>query len=218
MAKKEKEGKKAAPKKIIKKKRVTVKKKKLVYTLVAPQEFNNIVIGKTFAKDPKALIGRTILVSMKDLTGKIRQRNRSIKFIVTDVKGENAHTEIYEQTLSRNYLRRLTRRQRSKIDVIQDVVTKDRKKVRLKTVAFTGYKITKLQQTLIRKAIIDSNSREARKMSYIYLMQAIIEGKLSNAALGPSKKIAPIRKIEIRNTKASRDAVSRAEAPETKNE
>ena len=44
-------------------------------------------------------------------------------------------------------------------------------------------------------------------------MQAIIEGKLNSAALPAGKKIAPIRKIEVRNTKISKETLPAAPKP-----
>src|SRR3989338_6499429 len=108
------------------------KKAKQEYYIVAPEYFNSVNIGVTLAKDPKDLLGRTTVLNMRDLTGKLNLQGTRIKFYVTDVKGNKANTVVAEQEVSPAVLKRMTRRRRSKIEVIQDVVTKDSQKVRVK--------------------------------------------------------------------------------------
>lgn len=47
-------------------------KSKVWYPVIAPDMFNRVQIGETLADEPEKLIGRTIEVTLQDLTGTSR--------------------------------------------------------------------------------------------------------------------------------------------------
>ena len=173
------------------------KKAKQEYYIVAPEYFNSVNIGVTLAKDPKDLLGRTTVLN---LTGKLTLQGTRIKFYVTDVKGDKANTTVSEQEVAPSVIKRLTRRRRSKIEVVEDVSTKDSQVVRVKTDVFTAKRATTTQRTAIRNALSLEVKNVAKEKQYSDFIQEVAYGKLSTQLLGSCRKVAPVKRIEVRKT------------------
>ena len=130
---------KAKPK--AKKKTVDKWKKKIWYTLYAPAYFDSKPLGETIAEKPEMVQDRIIIVGARELSP-AKKASATISFKVREVKGNKAYTEPILHQVSPDYIRRLVRRRASKIECVQDVVTKDNVKVRVKTLALTVRKAT----------------------------------------------------------------------------
>ena len=182
----------------VKRKKTVKGKKKYKYTILAPPEFNNAMLGTTLATEPEKVLGRTVLVSMKDLTGKLNMQKKFVKFMVSEVKGNTAYTIPYEHHLDKTYLKRLTRPRRSKVEVVQDLKTKDNVLVRMKTNIFTVRRISTEQKTALIKETERILKQEALKKTYNTWAQDVVYGAASNAVFKNCKKIVPIRRAEVR--------------------
>jgi small subunit ribosomal protein S3Ae len=111
------------------------------YKIQAPMMFNQAVLGETPSSDATSLIGRTTEVTVHDLTGDFSKMHVKLRFRVNDVRGLEAHTVFIGQDLTSDYIRRLTRRKKTKTDHVIDVVTKDSYKVRIKPMSITDKRI-----------------------------------------------------------------------------
>ena len=95
------------------------------YKIHAPRMFNEAEIGETPSADPEFVIGRTVEVTVQDLTGDFSKMHIKLKFKVSSVDGHDAKTEFTGHDLTSDYVRRLTRRKKTKTDHVVDIVTKD---------------------------------------------------------------------------------------------
>ena len=100
-------------------------KSKNWYNVLAPPSFDNVTIADTLADNPENLINRVTGVSLQDLTNDFRKSHITLFFRINKVKESNAYTEFIGHTLTSDYLRRMIRRRRSKIDGVYDVTTRD---------------------------------------------------------------------------------------------
>ena len=205
-----------------KKVRSASKKKKLEFEIVAPSYFNSVTLGRTTGKDAKSVLGRTVLVSMRDLTGKPQMGGVFARFYVVDVKGDRAHTILKEHEVSPSMIKRQTRRKRSKVEVVHDFSTRDGMRVRMKTDVFTNRRASSAQQTALRKVVVDHLSSLSQSKGYADVMQEVVYGKAAMALNEACKKLMPIRRVEIRKTElqtvpkfgSSPEAVAEAPAAE----
>ncbi|MBR9706960.1 MAG: 30S ribosomal protein S3ae [Candidatus Diapherotrites archaeon] len=207
MSKKKRERKKAkdAAKKAAMPKRKLVKKapskkKKIEFTLVAPKLFHEKELGTTVAKDPAHVIGRSIFTSMRDITGKMNMQNVLVRFMAQSVRGNKIPTFLYETELNRGYLRRLTRRKRSRVESVVDIVTRDKQKVRVKINVFTVRRITTSQKSAVRKIATAQMRLAASSLLYDDFMAQVIFGKINLEVSKRCKIIAPIKRVEVRKT------------------
>mgnify|MGYP000610232714 CR=1 FL=1 len=184
-----------------KKKKIDTWKTKKWYTIVAPPSFNEKELGETPASNPERLIGRSINVTLAELTEKRAQQYVGLKFKITEVKGEKALTSIQGHELQRGYVGRQTRRMKTLITVIFKIVTKDGKKLQVQVIAFGKERSDKAQEKNIRKMIIEAVEKKAKKTTFEKLFQEIVFGKLSAELFAEVKKVFPLTRVEVTKTK-----------------
>src|SRR5437879_9654168 len=105
------------------------------YNLLAPEMFNKQVLGETVADESGKIVGRITEVTVQDLTGDFSKMHIKLHFKVQHVQGQDALTQFVGHAMTSDYVRRLTRRKRTRTDGTFDVTTKDAWKVRVKPMA-----------------------------------------------------------------------------------
>jgi small subunit ribosomal protein S3Ae len=173
------------------------KKGKRWYSILAPEQFDRAELGETFADETEQIVGRTIQVTLGELTGDAGANNTKLTFKITDVGSDSAYTEFVQHELTRDYLRSLVRRGASKVAANITVLTKDDYRVQLQPVAFTTKKADKSQEKAIRKVMTDIVEDAAVDRTFADLVDSIVEGRLSSAIYGEAKTIYPLRRVEI---------------------
>jgi small subunit ribosomal protein S3Ae len=168
------------------------------YDLIAPEQFDRTELGSTFADEPDKIRGRTVEVTLGDITGDQGENNTKLTFKITDVSSDAAYTEFIKHELARDYVRSLVRRGASKVDVAVTVLTTDDYRVQLQPVAFTTKKADRNQEKAIRRVMIDLVEEAAAERTFDELVDSVIEGRLSSAIYGEAKTIYPLRRVEVR--------------------
>jgi small subunit ribosomal protein S3Ae len=173
------------------------KRGKRWYTLIAPEQFDRTELGETMADEPEKVYGRTIEVTLGDLTDDQGANNTKLTFKVNDVSSDAAYTEFIKHELTRDYLRSLVRRGASKIEANVTALTTDDYRVQVQPVAFTTKKADRSQEQAIRRVMIDLVEEAIEDRTYESLVESITEGRLSSAIYGDAKSIYPLRRVEI---------------------
>ncbi|HJX04797.1 MAG TPA: 30S ribosomal protein S3ae, partial [Thermoplasmata archaeon] len=101
------------------------------YKVYAPEMFSKMQLGETPADSPDGVMGRIMEATVQDLTGDFSKMHIKLKFKVHDIRGLDAYTTFYGHDLTSDYVRRLTRRKRTKTDAVANVTTKDGWKIRV---------------------------------------------------------------------------------------
>jgi small subunit ribosomal protein S3Ae len=170
------------------------------YAIYAPEMFSSQLLGETLADAPEKLIGRVCEATVHDLTGDFSRMHIKLKFGIHDIRGSNAYTKFIGHELTNDYVRRLTRRKRSKIDASFSVLTKDNFKVQIKPMAVAEKRIQSAQQTQIREFMNEVLKKNAAAMTLNEFVNKLISGELSKNIVVAVKAIYPMKKIEIRKT------------------
>lgn len=176
-------------------------REKVWYQILAPDYFENKVIGETPASAPELLIGRTVEPTLYDLTGNFDQIHVKIRFKITEVVGQQAHTVFHGHEWSSDYLRGLVRRGTSRIDWIGPILTKDDYLMRISVIVFTTSRSKTSQEHAVRKEIEKVIRAHAKKHTFNELVQKVILGDLASEVFEKVKKIVPIRQCETRKSK-----------------
>jgi small subunit ribosomal protein S3Ae len=170
------------------------------YKVYAPDMFSRMQLGETPADSPENVMGRITEATVQDLTGDFSKMHIKLKFKVHDVRGFDAHTMFIGHDLTSDYVRRLTRRKRTKTDTVVKIVTKDGWGVVIKPMAVSEQRIQASQETAIRQIMVEEIRRIASGATIGELVRMLIMGDLSKAVSDASKKIVPIKRIEIRKS------------------
>ena len=100
-------------------------KKKTWHTIFAPKEFDRKEVGTTVAEKPQNLVGRTVWISARELSGDPKKSHITMFFRINEVKGNKAYSEAAGHEIKESYLKKFIRRRNSKIETVQFVKTKD---------------------------------------------------------------------------------------------
>ena len=135
------------------------------YKIHAPKMFNEAEIGDTPSADPEFVIGRTVEVTVQDLTGDFSKMHIKLKFKVSETEGMDAKTVFVGHDLTSDYVRRLTRRRKTKTDHVVDFYTKDGFKYRIKTMSIADRRIQSSQEEGMRAIITETLTNMGKEMT-----------------------------------------------------
>jgi small subunit ribosomal protein S3Ae len=172
-------------------------KKKQWYTIVAPKEFDERILGESVSTKPEHLMGRVVKASVRDLAGQIKKQHITLLFKVNDVKGNKAHTEAVGHTVNDSYMRRIVRRRSSKVDVVRDIMLLGGKKLHIKVVAVTNRRARKAQETEIRHLMEAQLDTLSGKKDANNTISDLVFGNITNKINSEIKKIHSIKRIEV---------------------
>ncbi len=174
------------------------------YKLFAPEMFSKMQLGETPSDTPDGVMGRITEATVQDLTGDFSKMHIKLKFKVNNVSGLDAHTMFYGHDLTSDYVRRLTRRKRTKTDAVVDVTTKDGWEIRVKPMGVSEQRIQASQETAIRNIMVDEIKKAAAVVTIGEFVRMLIMGDLAKRVSDASKIIVPIKRIEIRKSEVIR--------------
>ena len=175
-------------------------KAKSWYNILAPSSFDNVTVSETLSDEPNKLMNRISEVSLQDITNDFRKSHIKLFFKIHEIEGNNAHTQYIGHTLTSDYLRRMIRRKRSKIDGVYDVTTRDGAKVRIKPFATTDRRIQNSQRRIIRETMKKTIADQAKSLTLSEFIKAMIDGKTGSEIYKSCKKLYPVKRIEIYKT------------------
>jgi len=170
------------------------------YNLIAPEMFDRQVIGETPAEEPGKVAGRITEVTVQDLTGDFSKMHIKLHFRVQDVRGSEAHTQFVGHDMTSDYIRRLTRRKRTRTDTVVDATTKDGWTVRVKPMAITDRRIQGAKQKAIRAIMRKVIVQAAARATVGELVKGIISGDLAKEIATACKPVQPISRVEVRKS------------------
>lgn len=170
------------------------------YRLLAPEMFNLALIGESPAETPDSIMGRTIEATVQDLTGDFSKMHIKLRFKVHDVRGLDAHTLFVGHDLTSDYVRRQTRRKRSKTDAVVEVTTKDGWKLKVKPMGVSEQRIQSSQRTAIRHIMEEVLTKAASECTIGEFVKKMVDGDLGKMMADRGKTIVPLKRIEIRKS------------------
>jgi small subunit ribosomal protein S3Ae len=174
-----------------------VRKKKWL-PILAPRLFREVVIGEIPLYESGSMLKRSMNVNMMNLTGDPKTQHINVKLRVNEIKEGKGMTEILGYEIMPTSIKRLVRRDRTKIDDSVVVATSDKKNVRIKTLMITNNAVDASVATSIRTRTRNSMARFVARLTYEKLVEEIMTYKLQRYLGGVASKITPIRTSEIR--------------------
>jgi len=174
------------------------------YQILSPSLFNNVPVAETLAETPDSLIGRVTEVSLQDLTNDFRKSHIKLLFTVDKVEQNTAHTQLKGSVLTSDYLRRMIRRRKSRVDGVFEVQTRDGALLRVKPFAIAEKRIQSSQKKLIRNMMNEVISKEGKTKTLNAFIRDCLEGKIGSEIYKHCKIYYPVKRIEINKTEIIR--------------
>ncbi|MFO8110084.1 MAG: 30S ribosomal protein S3ae [Thermoplasmata archaeon] len=176
-------------------------KSKRWYSIVAPDMFKGAKVGETPSADPELLLGRISEISLQDLAGDFSKVHVKVKLRINSIRGGECRTQFHGHGMTSDFVRRLTRRRRSKINPAFDVTTKEGYEIRIKVLSVTNKRINSSIKRSLRNKQMEIISETASKSSLSQLVQKMLFGSLASQIKKECKTIYPLRTVEICKSK-----------------
>jgi small subunit ribosomal protein S3Ae len=184
----------------------TVKDKwrsKKTYKVRGPGIFQHAEIGETIANEPEQILGRTLETTFQELSGggDAAKAHIKLRFQIDRIAGDGfAEARFIGHDLTSDYIRRLARRKRSKIDLAIQVVTQDGVAIILKPVAVGEQRLQANLRAKLRGRMVEVLRAEAQSKPAATFVRDMLQGELTKALAQGVKNLYPLKKIEIRRS------------------
>ena len=175
-------------------------KAKKWYTVVSPKFLNEVEVGEIPATDEKHIVNRIIKIPLKDITKDLSHVYTTIKLRITEIKGKTAYTKFIGHEVSREYIHALVRRRTDALNAVFTVTSRDGIEFKVKAVVLTGTSCSESQKNAVRVKLASVLKAMAHKSDFGMFIYATLFGRTSGEVYRSLKKIAPIKRIEIRKT------------------
>ncbi|MCL5731290.1 MAG: 30S ribosomal protein S3ae [Candidatus Thermoplasmatota archaeon] len=175
-------------------------KEKTWFSILSPAFMGGKEIVKSPAISAEAMIGRKVEVPVSDITGNIKKGNTKAVFRVISCNGTECQTTFDGHYVGDDYIRRLVRRRKDRIDVIVRDVTKDGYNFVVKSVIVVDGKLNFSKIAGIRKNTEQLIRDKIRNLSLGELANYVIGDDITNDIIAVNSHIFPLRKVEIRKT------------------
>lgn len=189
-------------------------KEKNWYTITAPDYLGGKEISLSVGNEPESMVGRKIEVPVSEFTGNFKRANAKMIFKILSCQGSKCSSEFVGHSLSDDYIRRMVRRRKERIDVIKEVKTSDGVELVLKVVIVTDGKLTTSKRSEIRKTVETFLVEKSATMPYGEIAKYVIGDEIYGDIVNVTKDVYPIKKIEVRKSVlASTNPVPKQEIP-----
>lgn len=173
-------------------------RKKKWFPVLAPSLFRERVIGEIPLYESESMLNRGLTVNMMNLTGDPKSQHINVKVRINEVREGKGMTEILGLEIMPSSVKRLVRRDRTKIDDSVVVQTSDKKNVRIKPLLVTNSVVDTSVTKSIRTRVRNNLARFVARLTYEKLVEEILSYKLQKFIGNLACKITPIRTSEIR--------------------
>ncbi len=159
-------------------------------------------LGQTPASEPEKLYGRVIEMARLGVADDIfYDINLKIRFRITNVVGNICGTEFDGHEIAKEQIRSQIRRNRTKIEAIQNVITKDKARLRVSSIVITPMRCGTSTQKVVRKTIVDIVRARAREQSFVEYARNMVNGEIASELKAEVTKIFPTVLVEVRKSK-----------------
>lgn len=176
---------------------LTVKKKKWVQ-IIAPKVFNEQVLGESYVSSVDNLVGRSLSVSLMQLTGEPQKQSVHVHFRITGAKEGKASAEVTAFKMLPSAAKKLVRRKRTKLADSFIVETKDKKLVRIKPLATTRGRVTSSLESALRKIMRSYIALAVSKLDAEGFVRLVVQKKFQSGMAKQMKKIHPMGPCVVR--------------------
>jgi len=178
----------------VKSKAIKRKKKKLWFSVIAPDVFKNLELGETIAYTPSDLVGRNIQFSYSTITNNPRDKNKAFVLKIVRAAENKAYTEPVKILFSSGYISRLTRGSKTKFLFVGKYKTKSNA-LTIKGYVTAGVHIGAGVETQLRKQIDHTLSSKLSKIASEKVFEPNYMESLAKELKSALHKVYPVKGI-----------------------
>lgn len=172
--------------------------KKSWFKIIAPQLFGAGELGETYLSSAESALGRTLRHNLKELTGNVKDQNAYLLFKIDKVQGTTLHTVPLGYELTASSVKRMVKKNTTRLDDCFTSVSKDGKKVAIKSVLITSIKIQRSVGKALKKTLQDTVNEDLHQNDFATFLANLAGGKLRHELRKRLAKIYPLKEAAIR--------------------
>ncbi|MBI2139280.1 hypothetical protein HYU14_00020 [Candidatus Woesearchaeota archaeon] len=172
-------------------------KKKTWVSILAPKSLGSAFVGEVPCTEPGTLVGRNIRANLMVITNDMKKQHINVKIKITAIADNKASTELLGFLVLPSYLRRLVKRGKKRVDFSIIVLSKDGKRVRVKTMIIP---ITSVRGTVGRTVYVKAKEFLVNYFANAEFEPAVHEafqGNLQKLLRDSLHKVYPIKVVEF---------------------
>lgn len=173
-------------------------KKKSWYALIAPPLFGGKEIGETYRTSPEEALGTVLEMNLRELTGDLKDQHAALHFKITRAEGSKLFTEVIGYELTPASVKRLVRKNTSRLDDCFFFQTKDGKPLVVKTLLITLSKTQHSIQAHLRRVTQDFLRKEISAQDFNGLVESLLRRKLPLEFKKILNKVYPLKEAVFR--------------------
>lgn len=175
-------------------------KEKKWYRIMAPSQLGGKEIAMAVSNGAEGLNGRVIELPLSEFSGNFKKSNAKLRFRIVDTIGTKCTTIFIGHAVNDDYVRRMVRRRKERIDIVKTIKTTDSYEFVLKIVAITDNKLTTNKSVELRNKITELVDERTKNMDYFEFARFVIEDESVAEILNGVKDIYPLKKLELRKS------------------
>lgn len=173
-------------------------KKKVWYKIIAPKIFGKKEIGESYLTSPDAAVGRVLKINLRELTGNMKDQHAYVRFKITGVDGSTLQTETIGYELVPAFVKRIVRKNTSRIDDYLTFTTKNGDDVVLKTLIVTSKRTQRSTRKELRVKLAEILGKDIGSADYDTLCSNLVGNKIRFGLKKQLAKVYPLREVTIR--------------------
>ena len=172
--------------------------KKTWYSIIAPKLFNEQVIGEMpVGLEASKNIGRFVSVNLMNLTRDMRKQNTKMVFKINNVTGSKFHTEVIGFEMIPSSIKRMVRRGKRKVNYSFEILTSDKKNVKIKVIIITRGMTYNSSLTDLKKVCKEQVDETASKLTFEKIVSELVSYKFQSTMKRNLQKIYPLKAFEV---------------------
>jgi len=179
-------------------------KKKEVVNIMLPKFFGREEPVEVSTSNPDGLIGKRLTLNLIEVLPESNKYYTKVTFRIKKVDGSNAFADFDGLELMRDYVYRMVVRRVRRIDLVQDLITKDGVPIRLKSLATISKKASYHVERAIRSKMHEIVENIVKGNSLEVLLNGIFSDEIKKGFIKELGKIYPLRNVEFRKIEIRR--------------
>ncbi|MBT7706817.1 hypothetical protein HN747_05225, partial [archaeon] len=172
-------------------------KKKRWFPIYSPAFLGKKKIGESYLTEANVAVGREMKISLRDLTGSVRDQNVYVSLKVKSVSGSDLETEGIGYNYVPFFIKKMVKRRGARADESFITRTKEGKLIRIKTLVSTTFKVPHSTCTdlraIVREALVDF----ANKSNLDVFLENLLRNKFQIETKKRLSKICPVKDVLV---------------------
>ncbi|MBI2573184.1 hypothetical protein HYV86_04965 [Candidatus Woesearchaeota archaeon] len=173
-------------------------KRKVWYRIISPKIFGQREVGETYIENPEQAVGRSVMINLKELTGNVKDQSYDVMFKITRADGTQLRTATIGYILSPTYVKRVVRKNSSRLDDVMTIKTRSGQDVVLKSFTVVAHRVQRSVRSALRREIVAFYTEELARSTFDGFIANLVTRKLQSALKKRLSKIYLTKEVSVR--------------------